>query len=44
MYVAGGVAAYDLSYDIKPEKERGTNDNVPSTGNEYTDGYRPILT
>jgi hypothetical protein len=38
MYVEGGVAAYEQIYDIKPEKECGTNDNVPSTGNEYTDG------
>jgi hypothetical protein len=39
-----GVCAYDQTYDIKAEKECGTNDNVPSNGNEYTNGYRPILT
>jgi hypothetical protein len=40
----GGVSAYDQSYDIKPEKKCGTKDNFPSTGNVYTDGYRPVLT
>jgi hypothetical protein len=44
MNVEVGVPVYDQSYDIKAEKDCGTNDNVPSNGNEYTDGYRPILT
>jgi hypothetical protein len=43
MNVEVGVPVYDQSYDIKPEKVCGTNDNVPSNGFEYTDGYRPIL-